>query len=124
MVNVEGSATDAELIRPGAGGTLAHTNHYLSERMLPYEGDVAYARHSDVRYRRALHWLAPGQVTARSLRAALSDHENAPDSICRHPEYGSQSKTIFWCIADVTESTVTYGRGNPCNSQEQRYEFG
>ena len=123
VVNVEGSATEAELIRPGAGGTLAHTNHYVSAKMLPFEGDPEYAAGSAVRYRRALEWLAPGQITEHVLRRALQDHTGAPHSLCRHPEHGAQSKTVFWCLADVTERSITYGRGNPCDSLEQRYAF-
>ena len=123
VVNVEGSATEAELIRPGAGGTLAHTNHYVSAKMLPFEGDPEYAAGSAVRYRRALEWLAPGQITEHVLRRALRDHTGAPHSLCRHPEHGAQSKTVFWCLADVTERTITYGRGNPCDSLDQRYAF-
>jgi isopenicillin-N N-acyltransferase like protein len=123
VVSVEGSATDAELLRPGESGTLAHTNHYVSERMRCYEGDADYAEHSDVRYRRALRWLATGNITAAHLRAALSDHSDAPDSICRHLQPGSQTKTVFWCIADVTRGEITYGRGNPCDSDDQLYVF-
>jgi isopenicillin-N N-acyltransferase-like protein len=123
VVSVEGSATDAELLRPGAEGTLAHTNHYVSSRMQAYEGDMEYASHSAVRYRRALGWLATGTITATLLREALSDHRNAPDSICRHLEAGSQIKTVFWCVADVTVGSITYGRGNPCDSHDQLYEF-
>jgi isopenicillin-N N-acyltransferase like protein len=123
VVSVEGSATDAELLRPGPDGTLAHTNHYVSARMRRYEGDVAYASRSDVRYRRALGWLAMGTITPTLLRAALSDHRDAPDSICRHLEGASQTKTVFWCIADVTVGSITFGRGNPCDSHDQRYEF-
>jgi isopenicillin-N N-acyltransferase like protein len=122
VVSVEGSATDAELLRP-QDGRLAHTNHYVGERMRSYEGDVAYAAHSDVRYRRALEWLAPGDITPTTLRAALSDHTDAPDSICRHLHPGSQTKTVFWCIADVTRGEITFGRGNPCRSEDQRYAF-
>jgi isopenicillin-N N-acyltransferase like protein len=122
-VSVEGSATDAELLRPGARGTLAHTNHYVSGRMQRFEGDVAYAARSDVRYRRALEWLASGTITATTLRSALSDHSDAPDAICRHLHPGSQTKTVFWCIADVTTGEISYGRGNPCESEDQRYAF-
>jgi isopenicillin-N N-acyltransferase like protein len=123
VVSVEGSATDAELLLPAPDGTLAHTNHYVSARMQLYEGDMEYASHSAVRYRRALGWLARGSITATLLRDALSDHRNAPDSICRHLEAGSQTKTVFWCVADVTVGSITYGRGNPCDSRDQRYEF-
>ena len=66
VVSVEGSATDAELIEPSANGTLAHTNHYVSERMRRYEGDVPYAARSEVRYRAALRWLASGAITAQA----------------------------------------------------------
>ena len=123
VVNVEGSATDAELIRPDERGTLAHTNHYVSERMLRYEGDLPYARRSEVRYRRALEWLQAERITPELLREALSDHTGAPDSLCRHIVPGAESKTVFWVIADVSTGEITYGRGNPCDSEEQRYAF-
>ncbi|MGN6379705.1 MAG: C45 family autoproteolytic acyltransferase/hydrolase [Gaiellales bacterium] len=120
VVCVEGSATDAELLRPSTGGTLSHTNHYVSPHMQRYEGDPAYARRSAVRYRRALQWLAGGQITSEHLRSALCDHRDAPDSLCRH---GAETKTVFWCMADVTTGEIAYGRGNPCDSHEQRYVF-
>ena len=123
IISVEGSATDCELLRPDERGTLAHTNHYVSKRMRRYEADVAGARRSAVRYRRALRWLAEGEITRTTLREALSDHADAPDSICRHPQHGSNSKTVFWCIADVTVGEITCGRGNPCDSEEQLHVF-
>ncbi len=123
VVCVEGSATEAELLRPSAAGTLAHTNHYVGERMLRFEADPGYARRSAVRYRRALRWLATGDITPTHLRRALSDHADAPDSLCRHVGAGSETKTVFWCIADVTTGDIAYGRGNPCTSGEQRYAF-
>ena len=44
----------------------------------------------------------------------LSDHENAPDSLCRHPVPGNSAKTVFWCVTDVMAGVITFGRGNPC----------
>jgi isopenicillin-N N-acyltransferase like protein len=123
VVNVEGSATNAELIRPDERGTLAHTNHYVSGRMRAYEGDVPYAWRSEVRYRRALEWLQAERITPELLREALSDHTGAPDSLCRHVAPGSESKTVFWVIADVSTGEITYGRGNPCDSEEQHHAF-
>jgi isopenicillin-N N-acyltransferase-like protein len=126
VVNVEGSATDAELTGLDDGGTLAHTNHYLCDRMRPYEGDPVYAARSNVRYERARELLAEhrGSIDEAMLRAVLSDHERAPDALCRHPaRSGDGSKTVFWCVADVTERRVTFGRGNPCDSDAQRYAF-
>jgi isopenicillin-N N-acyltransferase like protein len=131
VVNVEGSATDAELTRPSAAGALAHTNHYTCERMLRYEGDPAYARKSAVRLARALELLdgptdqrpAAGSITSETLLAALSDHATTP-SICRHDDGVETSVTCFWCIADVTAGVIRYGRGNPCRSAGAEYRFG
>jgi isopenicillin-N N-acyltransferase-like protein len=126
VVNVEGSATAAELTEPDDGGRLVHTNHYVCDSMLGYEGDPAYAERSAIRYRRAWELLsaaAPGAVDAPMLRTILSDHEHAPDSICRHAHEARTSVTCFWCIADVTEGRVLFGRGNPCDSIEQEFAF-
>jgi isopenicillin-N N-acyltransferase like protein len=127
VANVEGSATDVEITRLGDDDHLVHTNHYLTERMRPYEGDPDYAVRSDVRFCRARDLLAeqaPASVTPETLRAILSDHENQPNEVCRHPEFGHpESKTVFWCVADVTEGAIRFGRGNPCDSMEQDYAF-
>jgi isopenicillin-N N-acyltransferase-like protein len=127
VANVEGSATDVEITRLDEADHLAHTNHYVTERMRSYEGDPDYAVRSDVRYCRARDLLAeqpPGSITPDVLRTILSDHEHRPDEVCRHPEFGHpESKTVFWCVADVTEGRIRFGRGNPCDSVEQTYAF-
>jgi isopenicillin-N N-acyltransferase-like protein len=127
VVNVEGSATDVELTGLDADDHLVHTNHYVCERMMPYEGDTAYAEHSNIRYGRGRELLAaaaPGSLTADRMRELLADHETRPDSLCRHPEFGTpDTKTVFWCVADVTEGRITFGRGNPCDSTPQEYTF-
>lgn len=127
VANVEGSATDAEVTTLDADDHLVHTNHYVCDRMIPFEGDPAYARRSGVRYERARTLLAAaaqGSITEDGLRTMLSDHETRPDSLCRHPEFGTpREKTAFWCVADVTEGRITFGRGNPCDSEAQTYAF-
>jgi isopenicillin-N N-acyltransferase-like protein len=127
VANVEGSATDADVTDLDEHGHLAHTNNYVCDRMLRYEGDPEYAPHSNVRYERARELLAAepkGAITPDRLRALLADHETKPDSICKHPEFGTPtSKTVFWCVADVTDGRVRYGRGNPCDSVAQEYVF-
>ncbi len=126
-VNLEGSATDAELTRPDERGHMAHANHYVCERMLRYEGDPDYRSNSSARHERALALLAaaePGTITPGTVRAILSDHEGEPNAICRHPErYRGTSATAFWWIADLTASEVSFGRGNPCDSVSQTHRF-
>jgi isopenicillin-N N-acyltransferase-like protein len=127
VANVEGSAMAAEMTGPDERGHLVHTNHYVCDRMLGYEGDPEYAGHSAVRYRRAAELLEAepaGTVTVERLRTMLSDHENPPDALCRHPElWGGDTATAFWCIADVTDMRIEFGRGNPCDSVAQEYAF-
>lgn len=124
-VNVEGSATDVEVSTPGQHGWMAHTNHYVCERMLRYEGDPEYAQGSAVRHHRASELLgsaAPGSIDAEWLRAALSDHATDP-AICRHGGPDGRSRTVFWCLADVTAGQVRYGLGTPCRPGEERFSF-
>ena len=125
VVNVEGSATDAELDGVGERGTFAHTNHYACARMTGYEGDPEYARRSAVRLERArslLDGAAPGSIDAAWMRRALSDHETSP-ALCRHPEADSRVATAFWCVVDVTAGDIRYGLGNPCQPGEERFHF-
>lgn len=128
VTNVEGSATDAEVTEPDALGTLVHTNHFACARMRAFEGDLAYARRSAIRYERAAALLAegaatPGSVTPEVLLSFLADHHSAPDSICRHAVPGVSTKTVFWALTDVNEGRVTFGRGNPCRPRPQTHDY-
>jgi isopenicillin-N N-acyltransferase like protein len=116
VANVEGSATTAALSEP-EDGVLIHTNHYVDSAMLGFERS-ANATGSTVRLRRAAELLAD----RIDLRDALCDHENAPDSICRHGDEEG-TKTVFWCVADVAGGEIAFGRGNPCASTVQTYRF-
>jgi isopenicillin-N N-acyltransferase like protein len=114
-VNVEGSATAAE-VRELHGG-LVHTNHYEEPPMQRYARKDDHAG-SRARYGRAHELLEEGTSPLQILR----DHENAPDSICRHGGPDGV-KTVFWCVADVAARRIEYGRGNPCDSAAQAYSF-
>ncbi len=124
-LNVEGSATEASVEEPGPAGFLAHTNHYASSDMQRFEthGPLRELLHSARTRTRA---GAGGRVDGGDPAVALADHANGPDSICRHSEPGKpkEVKTVFWCVADVTAGEITYGRGNPCDSEAQVYRFG
>jgi isopenicillin-N N-acyltransferase-like protein len=125
VVSVEGSATTAEALAPMEDGTLVHTNHYVHPDMLDYEASDR-VEGSGLRLQRARELLsqANGEAMTRTrLREILSDHENAPDSLCRHGHAPGESQTVFWCIADVNARTVMYGRGNPCDSEAELYAF-
>lgn len=121
-VDVEGSATGAGETRP-RDGTLVHANHYEHPEMTRFEGRDR-VDDSARRSCRAADLLAGREapVTTEWLRTALSDHDGAPESLCRHGD-GDGVKTVFWCVADVTAGEIAYGRGNPCASEAQTYRF-
>ena len=126
VANVEGSATDAEIRGADERGHLVHTNHYVCDAMRRYEGDPEYAVLSARRYARAAALLdaAPeGTVTVETLHGFLQDHTGAPDSLCRHEAPDRTSVTAFWCVADLTDRVIHYGRSNPCDSAHQEFRF-
>jgi len=117
-VNVEGSATAAEIRALDGEGALVHTNHYEEPPMQRYARKRDHAG-SRARYARAHELAAAGTPPLEILR----DHANAPNSICGHGR-GDGTKTVFWCLADVEARRIEYGRGNPCSSTAaQSYEF-
>ena len=109
--NVEGSATDAHVRR---GDRLVHANHYVETEMLRYERQQGHEG-SRRRDEQARALLAAGAAPAEILR----DHEAG---ICRHGD-ADGTKTVFWCVADVRAGRIEYGRGTPCDSEPQVYEF-
>ena len=119
--NVEASATSAGIDEPD-GGFLTHTNHYDRDDMRGFERPGDYAS-SCARLDRARELAAGESFTVERLREVLSDHENGENAICRHGDEPKAVKTVFWCVADVTAGEITYGRGNPCDSEAQVYRF-
>jgi isopenicillin-N N-acyltransferase like protein len=116
-LNVEGSATAAEIRELDSQGALVHTNHYEEPPMQRFARRRDHAG-SRARYARAHELAAAGTRPLDILR----DHANAPSSICRHGD-ADGTKTVFWCVADVAARRIEYGRGNPCASTSQTYEF-
>ena len=123
VVSVEGSATDAELLRPGRRGTLAHTNHYTSARMSRYERDPARRASSRARQRSASEWLARAPITPGLLR------RRSPTTPAPRTRSAATSKTArrqrlsFGALPTSQKGHGRYGRGNPCDSREQHYAF-
>ena len=119
--NVEASATSAGIDEPD-DGFLTHTNHYDRNDMRAFERAGDYTS-SCTRLDRARELATGGDFTVARLRELLSDHANGENAICRHGDEPKAVKTVFWCVADVTAGEITYGRGNPCDSEAQVYRF-
>jgi isopenicillin-N N-acyltransferase-like protein len=126
VASLEGSATAMVELTPDQRGLLHHENHYTDETMRPYERNARHASRSEIRGRRVAELLGrvePGRLTRASLRGILSDHEGAPESVCRHADGPDDMQTVFWSIAEPARREVEYGLGPPCSTEPQLYVF-
>ena len=119
--NVEGSATSAVTDGP-RNGAIVHTNHYAREEMQPFERTGDYGG-SCTRLERAAELSHGDGFTVGTCARRFPTTRTPRASICRHGDEPKTVKTVFWCVADVTAGEITYGRGNPCDSEAQVYLF-
>jgi len=129
LYSMEGSATSYEAIY-GVDGWLVHTNHYVAEKMWPFEEDPQGNFCSIARYNRAHKLLkaALGRVTPETIMTVQRDHVSKPDSICRHenldwPE-SERVKTLFGSIINLTTGEVYISGSTPCATEYRRYRLG
>lgn len=123
IVNVEGSATDAALTTAAENnGAIAHTNHYLAEKMLRFEADAPHVAMSATRCARAFDYARKyhGQLDFEICARFVRDHVYAPWSVCKH---AGQSVTVFSAIIDLSETKMWLTAGNPCQNEFTPYEF-
>ncbi|MEK7595396.1 MAG: C45 family peptidase [Patescibacteria group bacterium] len=122
-LSIEGSATDFELLKM-TDGFLAHTNHYLSEKMNKYERDDKLSLdyvNSCNRCKKILDLLNRYQkaVNIDDLVEILSYHGTSEgnNAVCRHDK---DIKTVFSFLADLENGEITVIKGNPCVSLDRR----
>lgn len=106
---------------------MCHTNHFIySSAASDHLYDTA---ESMKRYRRACQLLdEKEQFDDETMITILRDHENYPDSICRHVDestpFYKQSATLASIIIDMTSLSMKYIAGYPCaDSFTTVYEF-
>jgi isopenicillin-N N-acyltransferase-like protein len=127
LYNVEVSARHFATMY-GMEGYLAHTNHYLTQRMKPVEHKTEDLIGSRVRVNRATRLLRnTKQHSVETLKTILSDHVNFPNSICSHTEPGGKpldrQKTIASLIFDLTALEMHVCWGNPCTGTYHTYRL-
>jgi isopenicillin-N N-acyltransferase-like protein len=120
VCDLETSATASAEVE--SRGWLAHTNHYVTEAMAPFEASQEHE--SCDRLRRAEALLAAG--TARGddpialVADVLRDHANAPDAICGHPAARvarpDESVTVASMICDLDNGRLYACAGPPCEN--------
>ncbi|MTI85579.1 MAG: hypothetical protein FH756_17200 [Firmicutes bacterium] len=131
LVGIESIEDDLEILHPHRD-ILVHSNHYLTERFK--KSDMAsqiipdsFQRIERIRKLIDSHY---GKITPELMMEILSDHENFPNSICRHPgenlplEYkplSSETLTSFVMIPEDRIMFIAYG--NPCKCEYIKYQL-
>ena len=116
--DVEVSATRALTIE--ADGWLVHTNHFTSPQMQDVERSVSAG--SRLRLERGRELVAAGLARGDDpfdlVAAVLSDHANAPTSICAHPLLDDpvHGPTTGSVIIEVEERRMHVCAGRPCEN--------
>tara|TARA_Y100000588_G_scaffold9874_1_gene10969 strand:- start:4995 stop:6080 length:1086 start_codon:yes stop_codon:yes gene_type:complete len=115
IYDLETSANDYEVTCPFEG-PMAHSNHYLQDRLKPLERRHWPARGQSVlRWGRATRLLKSiVQLDSEALKSMLSDGVNAPMGICRRNEMvGGEpcGQTIAGVVLDPPGRTAWFTRG-------------
>jgi isopenicillin-N N-acyltransferase like protein len=109
---------------------LVHTNHFLEPaRIGVTEPRTERRPHTLTRLARLQKLLADrAPVTVADVEMALRDHDNYPDSVCRHendddpPE--ERLATVTSAIMDLDARTLWLTDGPPCEAVYQSYALG
>jgi isopenicillin-N N-acyltransferase-like protein len=127
-VNVE-TAPRVVNAQPLAGGVFAHANHFLDADRLgirqPLDEERRSTYHRCARMDGLLATAADrGPIGVETLQAILRDHDERPDSICRHPSPalpdGERYQTIVSVIMDLHDGRM-HAAGQPCQTAYQEY---
>jgi len=130
IADVETTTLSHAVLR-GDGGFLIHSNHYLHPEFLSEERLLPELPDSVDRYKRlgALLNAVERPYTVQALHQLLRDHDNYPESICRHlrpgdgGDLGRAMKTCFSAIHEPAQGRMHVAHGNPCENEYVRYEL-
>ena len=126
--NIEGYIDEVELLTDDS--LLVHTNHCLCSDRTSINDEYPELIQSVPRLQRMTQLLselvANGKLTIQQVQLALADHENYPQSICRHQNADAQHgfwSTVFSIVMDPTAGEMYVTRGNPCENRFELYEL-
>jgi isopenicillin-N N-acyltransferase-like protein len=126
---LDGSPPPPQAASSQTTALFVHTNHYVSPELAP--GDASRSEGSRLRRERATELLLVGLEEGVDLvelgKRVLSDHENAPLSICDHWEDDDpdpdQSVTTASMIWEPADGRVHVAGGQPCEAEYLTFEL-
>ena len=122
-------ATDEYVQISPQGGVLSHANHFTdpdsAEIIEPPNPRRYLSKFRHERMETLLNERKPLDVAG--IQKILKDHENHPQSICRHadPSLPSEQHTVTktGVIMDLDERKLWFTNGNPCQNEFAEYSL-
>jgi len=103
-------------------GLYVHTNHLVLPGMRDVPQDIDYVGGSSISRYKVLMTVKAGYdkrlsgIGGAELVAALSSHDSAPYSPCRHPRGEVRGQTLACSLFDLNDGSWTFYPGNPCRA--------
>jgi isopenicillin-N N-acyltransferase-like protein len=129
LVNIE-AAPGTTCSFGAGGGTLVHTNHFLDPTHLgvsepPYSERRPQSHTRLARMRKLLDARRP--LAVADVQACLRDHDNYPDSICRHEHPDDPPEeacpTVVSAVMDLHDRKLWLTDGPPCEHLYTEYHL-
>jgi len=127
-VDIE-AAPDSVCTIAAERGAVAHTNHFLDPASLGVSEPRSERRpHSYTRLARLRELIdARAPVSVGDMESCLRDHDNFPDSVCRHENQDDPPEE--WCVTvtsvimDLEERALRLTDGPPCEHLYEGYSI-
>lgn len=109
-------------LEPDDRGVLVHTNHFVSPDFDAVDYATMVPTTSRFRHGQVSDALAGAASVddAATFEAAMRDHTDYPDSVCRHadPELPppERTDTVASIIVDLADETIWLASGHPCEA--------
>lgn len=106
-------------------GVLTHSNHFLTTGLTGRDLYVERKSHTHNRKDNLDGTLRRmGVPTLERILAALGDHQDAPGSVCQHPDDSlpveERNCTVAGIVLDTSEGIMHVAAGNPCVARWRR----
>lgn len=124
--DLEVTIDDVHVLRPDNGNSITHTNHCVHPELAPLNNDFPELIQSHARKHRIENLVVSTGGSIDELKTILSDHDDHPTSICRHPNDDPHNGfwvTVFALIIEPSQRRMHITRGTPCNHTFETYEL-
>jgi isopenicillin-N N-acyltransferase-like protein len=126
--NLEVTIDSVHVLQNEQLGCVTHTNHCVHEALTAINHQFPELIESHPRFSRINTLTQPPatRFSVADVQRLLTDHDNYPRSICRHPNDHPKHgfwETVFSVVMQPTLGWMYVSRGTPCSCRYERYEM-